>query len=123
MIDHLTIGVSDISRSCAFYDRLLAPLGITQSLRFHDRVEVAAYGDDRPWLWLVAEDVTRGKLHLALAAPDRAAVKAFHAAGLATGGTDNGPPGRRPHYDPGYYAAFILDPGGHNIEAVCRRPD
>lgn len=123
MIDHITIGVRDIARSCAFYDRALAPLGVRQLLRFRDRVEVAAYGDDRPWLWLAAEDVTRGKLHLAFIAPGRATVDAFHAAGLAAGGIDNGAPGLRPHYDPGYYAAFVLDPDGHNIEAVCRRPD
>ncbi|WP_298672993.1 VOC family protein [uncultured Sphingomonas sp.] len=122
MLDHITFGVSDISRSIAFYDRALAPLGVR---RLHDgsdgAVRVAAYGDDRAWFWIAEHDPTRGKLHIALTARDRAAVDAFHRAGLAAGGADNGAPGLRPHYHPGYYGAFVLDPDGHNIEAVFHR--
>ncbi|WP_342586086.1 VOC family protein [Leisingera sp. ANG-M1] len=82
-------------------------------------VRVTGYGDDRPWFWLAEEDATTGKLHTALTARSRAQVDAFHAAALLAGGTDNGAPGVRPHYHPDYYAAFVLDPDGHNIEAVC----
>ncbi|MEO0767349.1 MAG: VOC family protein, partial [Pseudomonadota bacterium] len=72
-----------------------------------------------PWFWLAEERATTGMLHIALQASNRAAVDAFHAAALAAGGTDNGAPGLRPHYHADYYGAFVLDPDGHNIEAVC----
>jgi len=126
MIDHLTFGVTNFARSTAFYDRALAPLGITRLFDVPTEhtggVPVTGYGDDRPWLWLAEQDATRGKLHIALSAENRAAVDAFHASALQAGGTDNGPPGPRPHYHPDYYGAFVLDPDGHNIEAVCRSP-
>lgn len=123
MIDHITFGVADFAAALRFYDAALAPLGLRRLLRFVDRVEVAAYGAARPFFWIVDEAPVRGLMHIALAAPDRAAVDAFHAAALAVRAADNGAPGLRPHYDPGYYAAFVRDPDGHNIEAVCRRPD
>ena len=122
-IDHVTFGVSDFARSCAFYDRALAPLGIRRLATFRVRADVAGYGDDRPWFWIADEDPTRGKLHVALAAESRDLVDAFHAAALEAGGRDNGAPGLRPHYGPDYYGAFVLDPDGNNIEAVCRRPE
>ena len=81
------------------------------------------YGDNRPWFWLAEQDATKGKLHIALRAKSRADVDAFHAAALAAGGQDNGAPGLRPHYHPNYYGAFVLDPDGHNIEAVCHAPE
>jgi catechol 2,3-dioxygenase-like lactoylglutathione lyase family enzyme len=126
MIDHITFGVSDFARSTAFYDRALAPLGVKRlfdvPLEHSGGVSATGYGDDRAWFWIAEQDATRGKLHVAMLASSRAAVDAFHREALAAGGRDNGAPGLRPHYDPDYYGAFVLDPDGHNIEAVCRRP-
>ena len=126
MIDHITFGISDFARSVAFYDQAFAPLGVsrlfTVPLEHTNGVNVTGYGDDRPWFWLSEEDAVRGKLHIALTARNRAAVDAFHAAALMAGGTDNGAPGLRPHYHADYYGAFVLDPDGHNIEAVCHSP-
>ncbi|MEM6388101.1 MAG: VOC family protein [Pseudomonadota bacterium] len=126
MIDHITFGVRDIVRSLAFYDKALTPLGITRlftvPLEHTNGVAVTGYGSDRPRFWIAEEDATRGKLHVAFEAPDHASVDAFHAAALAAGGTDNGAPGPRPHYHEHYYGAFVFDPDGHNIEAVCHHP-
>ncbi|MEM7073659.1 MAG: VOC family protein [Pseudomonadota bacterium] len=126
MIDHITFGISDFDRSVAFYDAAFAPLGVTRlynvPLKHTNDVRVTGYGDNRPWFWLAEEDTTKGKLHVALQASDRAAVDAFHAAALRAGGLDNGPPGPRPHYHADYYGAFVLDPDGNNIEAVCHAP-
>lgn len=120
MIDHITFGVSDFARSAAFYDRLLGPLGLRRLFEMEDGgVQVAGYGDTRPFFWIAGHDPTSGKLHVAIAAGSRDLVDAFHREGLAAGGTDNGAPGLRPHYHPAYYGAFVLDPDGHNIEAVC----
>lgn len=126
MIDHLTFGVAELDRSMAFYDVALAPLSmgrvVTLSAAETGSVRIAAYGAADPCLWLAEERPTRGLMHIALVAPDRAAVAAFHAAAIGAGGVDNGPPGPRPQYHRDYYAAFVLDPDGHNIEAVCRVP-
>ncbi|MBV7394481.1 VOC family protein [Mameliella sediminis] len=126
MIDHMTFGVTEFSRSVAFYDRAFAPLGVTRLFtvppEHTNGVKVTGYGDDRPWFWIAEEDATKGKLHIALTAKDRASVDAFYKAALEAGGKDNGAPGPRPHYHPDYYGAFVLDPDGHNIEAVCHKP-
>lgn len=126
MIDHITFGVRDFSRSVAFYDRAFEPLGVsrlfTVPLEQTNGVNVTGYGDNRPWFWLAEEEATRGKLHIAFSACTRLSVDAFHAAALLAGGIDNGTPGLRPHYHPDYYGAFLLDPDGHNIEAVCHNP-
>lgn len=126
MIDHITFGVTDFDRSTAFYDLALAPLGVRRLFDVpkdqSDGVRVTGYGDDRPWFWLAEERATTGLMHIALQAMDSGSVDAFHAAAIRAGGTDNGPPGLRPHYHPDYYAAFVLDPDGHNIEAVCHTP-
>lgn len=122
MIDHVTLGVSDFAASCAFYDAAFAPLGLRRLATFRERVDVAGWGDERPWFWIAAEDPARSKVHVALAAGSRAEVDSFHVAALAVGGRNNGTPGLRPHYDPDYYGAFVLDPDGNNIEAVCRSP-
>jgi catechol 2,3-dioxygenase-like lactoylglutathione lyase family enzyme len=126
MIDHITFGVSDFDRSTLFYDRAFAPLGVRRLFdvppEHADGVKVTGYGDQRPWFWIAEEQATHGKLHIAIEANDRAAVDAFHREALAAGGRDNGAPGVRPHYHPNYYGAFVLDPDGHNIEAVCRAP-
>lgn len=122
MIDHITFGVSDFTRSTAFYDRAFAPLGVTRLFdvppEHTNGVKVIGYGDSRPWFWIAEQDATRGKLHIALAAKSREAVDVFHREALAAGGTDNGAPGPRPEYQAAYYGAFVLDPDGHNIEAV-----
>src|SRR5205807_10253841 len=82
----------------------------------------AGFGaDGKPFFWIGTGHGLRGRLHVAFAAKDRAAVDAFHRAALEAGGTDNGAPGIRPHYHPNYYGAFVLDPDGHNVEAVCHR--
>jgi catechol 2,3-dioxygenase-like lactoylglutathione lyase family enzyme len=111
--------VTDFDRSVQFYDRAFAPLGVSRL--FDDSsatVKATGYGDTRPWFWIVEEDPTSGKLHIAISAESREAVDAFHRQALLAGGTDNGGPGLRPHYHTGYYGAFVLDPDGHNIEAV-----
>ncbi len=119
VIDHVTFGVSDFDRSVRFYDRALAPLGVRRLFADESSpVKVTGYGDARPFFWIAAHDPTSGKLHVALRAGDRAAVDAFHREALLAGGVDNGAPGLRPHYHPGYYGAFVRDPDGHNIEAV-----
>lgn len=127
MLDHITFGIRDFARSIVFYDQALAPLGVRRLFDVPAEqaggVRVTGYGDDRPWFWLAEERATSGLLHVAFQAESRAAVDAFHAAALQAGGTDNGAPGLRPHYHASYYAAFVLDPDGHNIEAVCHTPD
>lgn len=118
MLDHVTIGVSDIERSMAFYDQALRPLGI-ERLYAMDGV---GYGQDRKaFFWIALREAVRTGSHIAFAAKDRAAVDAFHAAALSVGGRDNGAPGIRLRYHADYYGAFVLDLDGHNIEAVCRR--
>jgi catechol 2,3-dioxygenase-like lactoylglutathione lyase family enzyme len=118
MLDHVTIGTSDLGRARRFYDRALKPLGIE---RLYAEGETASgYGaGKKAFFWISARDAVLTGVHVAFAAPDRATVDAFHAAALAGGGRDNGAPGPRPHYHRHYYGAFVLDPDGHNIEAVC----
>ena len=121
MIDHLAFGVSDYPRSRSFYDRALAPLGMAV-VHVHEDSWAAYAEEGGPWFIIDGgREPPRAVLHFAFAAPDRRAVDAFHAAALEAGGTDNGAPGLR-EYDPDYYAAFVLDPDGHNIEAVCHLP-
>ncbi|MEM8731738.1 MAG: VOC family protein [Pseudomonadota bacterium] len=126
MIDHITFGVTSFDRSTAFYDQAFAPLGVVRLFDVPEAetggAKVTGYGDERPWFWLVEENATKGLMHIALQAKCRADVDAFHAAALRAGGQDNGGPGLRPHYHAEYYAAFVLDPDGHNIEAVCHTP-
>src|ERR1700722_17056662 len=120
MLDHVTIGTSNLARAIEFYDRALKPLGIERL--FADGQTPSGYGGGgRGFFWVGIRDAVMAGTHVAFAAPDRATVDAFHAAALAAGGRDNGAPGLRSHYDPDYYGAFVLDPDGHNVEAVCRR--
>jgi catechol 2,3-dioxygenase-like lactoylglutathione lyase family enzyme len=126
VIDHISFGITDFAKSTAFYSNALAPLGMTRlfdvPLEHTGGVKVTGYGKDRPIFWISEEKATTGMLHVALQATSRDAVDAFYVAALAAGGTDNGAPGLRPHYHADYYGAFVLDPDGHNIEAVCHAP-
>ncbi len=123
MFDHLSIGVTDLERSGRFYDAVLAPLGF---VRLSAGARHVCYGPpghatEPPFAILqVRSDQSprTADFHLAFAAADREAVQRFHAAAVASGGTDDGPPGVREHYNPGYYAAFVRDPDGHRVEAV-----
>jgi catechol 2,3-dioxygenase-like lactoylglutathione lyase family enzyme len=117
ILDHLTISVSNFERSRAFYERALLPLGITVVAQF---VGFAGMGKNgRPQFWFAAGDVGKHKTHIAFAADTRAEVDAFYRAAMAAGGTDNGAPGLRTMYHPTYYGAFVFDPDGYNVEAVC----
>ncbi len=119
MLDHVTIGVSDLERAKAFYDAALRPLGIGRL--YAEGQTFAGYGAaGRAFFWIGLRELVATGVHVAFASPDRATVDAFHAAALAAGGRDNGLPGLRAQYHPNYYGAFVLDPDGHNIEAVCR---
>lgn len=123
MYDHLSLGVADLDRAAAFYDACLAPLGLVPLWR---QPRAVGYGPpgftgEAPFAIVLggAEAHAPGKgFHLAFAARSRAAVDGFHAAAVARGGVDEGAPGIREHYDPGYYAAFVRDPDGHRLEAV-----
>jgi catechol 2,3-dioxygenase-like lactoylglutathione lyase family enzyme len=117
VIDHINIGVADIAASRAFYERALAPLGYELLMEMPYGLGFGREG--KPDFW-ISDRPTSAPLHVAFASPDRATVDAFHRAALAAGGTDNGPPGLR-DYHPSYYGAFVLDPEGNNIEAVCHR--
>jgi catechol 2,3-dioxygenase-like lactoylglutathione lyase family enzyme len=121
MFDHVDCPVTDIRRSVAFYDELLAPLGIARLITriASGAASNAGYGrDGHAGFWL-SDASRKGQLHIGFSAATREAVAAFHAAGLAAGGKDNGKPGLR-SYAANYFAAYIIDPDGHNIEAVCR---
>jgi catechol 2,3-dioxygenase-like lactoylglutathione lyase family enzyme len=127
VLDHIAFGVADYERSKAFYLKALAPLGYRIVMEVTDaRIPGApfvGFGDDRkPYFWFGPGRELKEQLHVAFIAKDRAAVDAFYQAALAAGGKDNGPPGLRSQYHPNYYGAFVLDPDGHNIEAVCHAP-
>src|SRR5262249_14968529 len=127
VIDHVGFPVSDYVRSKAFYLTALAPLGYTliMEVQQHENDSPAAgFGaNGKPDFWIGGEGGLNRIMHIAIRAKDRAAVDAFYRAALAAGGKDNGAPGLRTHYHPSYYGAFVLDPDGHNIEAVCHTPE
>ncbi|MEO6012769.1 MAG: VOC family protein [Devosia sp.] len=118
-LDHVALATGDYDKSIAFYTAALKPLGIVPMMSFDEGGKTTGFGDAMPFLWVGDGGALSGRLHIALSAKSHAEVDAFHAAAIAAGGTDNGPPGLRTHYHPTYYAAFVLDPDGHNIEAVC----
>jgi catechol 2,3-dioxygenase-like lactoylglutathione lyase family enzyme len=119
VIDHLTIGVRDLERSRAFYRAALAPLGFEERGAWSDEQREIAFGAEGADDFAISPEYEPGgQLHIAFSADSREAVQAFHEAALAAGGEDNGAPGERPEYAPGYYGAFVLDPDGHNVEAV-----
>jgi catechol 2,3-dioxygenase-like lactoylglutathione lyase family enzyme len=125
-IDHMGIGVSDISQAQAFYELLLRPLEIILVMKIVNdppglkpgRLGFGSEGE--PFFWLHESPTPSQGAHIALIAQSRAAVAAFHVAGIAAGGQDNGAPGVRPHYHANYYAANVLGPDGMNLEAVCQ---
>ena len=120
-LDHVGLDVSDYEASKAFYESALAPLGMQAGDGAGGRV--GGFGDDFPFFWIGARGLGPDSgVHVAFTAEDRETVDAFHAAALAAGGTDNGGPGLREIYHPNYYGAFVLDPDGNNVEAVCHTP-
>jgi catechol 2,3-dioxygenase-like lactoylglutathione lyase family enzyme len=124
MIDHIGLSVADYERSKAFYRTALAPLGYTLVMEVTEAGPYAGFGEGgKPDFWIGKGAVTAPRVHVAFRAKDRATVHAFYDAALAAGGADNGPPGIRSEYHPNYYGAFVLDPDGHNIEAVCHLPE
>jgi catechol 2,3-dioxygenase-like lactoylglutathione lyase family enzyme len=135
MIDHLGLPVSDLARATGFYRTALEPLGygiVMQvsaaetghggAVGFGAPGKAADFQSGKPSFWIGENERLAGHIHVAFVAPSRAAVDAFYRAALAAGGKDNGPPGLRPHYHANYYAAFVLDLDGNNVEAVCHAP-
>ena len=125
MLDHLGLKVTHFERSKAFYLHALAPLGIalvmevTPEMTGTDARHAGFGSQGKPFFWIGTGGTGHGGMHVAFAARSRAVVDAFHAAAIAAGGADNGAPGLRPQYHPDYYGAFVRDPDGNNIEAVC----
>ncbi|WP_163988954.1 VOC family protein [Pyxidicoccus caerfyrddinensis] len=119
MYDHIGLKVKNVAASVRFYEAALAPLGLVVS---GQNAEGAGFGPPgAPALWLNKADATGASAHLAFRAATQDAVRAFHAGGLKAGGKDNGAAGPRPDYGPDYYAAFLIDPDGNNVEAVCMK--
>jgi catechol 2,3-dioxygenase-like lactoylglutathione lyase family enzyme len=123
MIDHTGVNVSDFARSKLFYAKALAPIGyslILEASSADSGTEVAGFGEPpKPDFWVIRGRPNDPPVHVAFRVASRALVDAFYRAALAAGGKNNGAPGLRPHYHPNYYGAFVRDPDGHNIEAVC----
>jgi catechol 2,3-dioxygenase-like lactoylglutathione lyase family enzyme len=126
MFDHVGYAVTDLEKSRAFYAKALAPLGYTVQMEVTREMTGGeahlGFGIDRPSFWIGEGSKKVTGVHVAFAAKDRATVDAFYDAALGAGGTDNGTPGVRPHYHENYYGAFVFDPDGNNIEAVCHAP-
>ena len=127
MLDHITLQVSDYAVAKAFYEKALKPLGYALIMEF----QAEGSGDGhaggfgvagKPDYWIAEGGKVTPRVHVAFRAETRQAVQDFHDAAIAAGAIDNGAPGLRPHYHPNYYGAFVLDPDGHNIEAVCHAP-
>jgi catechol 2,3-dioxygenase-like lactoylglutathione lyase family enzyme len=127
MIDHTGVSVSDIAKSTEFYTKALSAIGYALLLEFPASVtghtDVAGFGEpQKPDFWISKGVPNHPPIHVAFRVSSRAQVDAFYKAAMAAGGRDNGAPGTRPHYHEHYYGAFVLDPDGHNIEAVCHSP-
>ena len=127
MLDHVGIPVSDFKRSKGFYMQVLKPLGYGLVMEVSSKEtggeNQAGFGaGKRPQFWIGTGTPIKGQVHFAFLATNRDAVRAFYDAAMKAGGKDNGAPGLRPHYHENYYGAFVLDPDGHNIEAVCHTP-
>ena len=127
MIDHTGLTVTNPEKSRLFYETALAPLGYKMLMEvpkeFTGGLVVRGFGvPPKPDFWTKEGTPNQPRLHIAFRADNRQQVDEFYKAAIGAGGTDNGPPGPRPQYHPGYYGAFVLDPDGHNIEAVCHTP-
>lgn len=128
MIDHTGLTASDFEKSKLFYLKALSPLGYTLLAEFPASVtgnsDVAGFGiAPKPDFWLASGETQKPRVHIAFRAQTRAQVDHFYQAAMASGGRDNGKPGPRPHYHENFYGAFVLDPDGHNIEAVCHEKE
>ncbi len=121
MFDHIGFGVSDYAASKAFFLKALEPLGVVVVMEGQYGLGLGQKG--KPSLWMYQTSEKPAHLHLAFAAEDRKQVRAFYSAALEAGGKDNGAPGLRPHYHANYYGAFVIGPDGHNVEAVCHKPE
>ncbi len=123
-LDHVGLQVSDYARAKAFYSQALEPLSIKLLMEFpSESGGVAGFGRCKPEFWIAAAGNSTSPFHIAFRAVNRAEVDAFYKAAMAAGAKDNGAPGLRPQYHPDYYGAFVLDPDGHNVEAVCHYPE
>jgi catechol 2,3-dioxygenase-like lactoylglutathione lyase family enzyme len=127
MLDHIGFSVSDMTASRTFYEKALAPLGITAMMEITPEMTGGAdshvgFGSNRPFFWIGTGKARVTGVHVAFVASNRDIVDAFYRNALAAGGRDNGKPGLRPHYHADYYGAFVLDPDGNNIESVCHTP-
>jgi catechol 2,3-dioxygenase-like lactoylglutathione lyase family enzyme len=116
MFDHIMLRTQQFEAMSAFYEQALAPLGIKKLMAFD---KAAGFGRDKPALWISVSSEPRSSVHLALSSPDQSAVRAFYTAALAAGAKNNGAPGPR-DFAPNYYAAFVIDPDGNNVEAANR---
>ena len=123
MFDHVKIGVSDYAASKAFFLKALEPLGVAVGSEGLPAYGVELCSKEKASLCLFQTEEKPAHLHLAFMAENRQQVEAFYRAALQAGGKDNGAPGLRPHYHANYYAAFVIGPDGHNIEAVCHEPE
>ncbi len=130
MIDHLSTYATDFNATKAFYEKVFAPLGYTlqMEMSFEEDKElpgrrICAFGESQTVFWVIETNEQHTPRHVAFVAKNRGAVKAFHHAGIAIGATDHGAPGERPTYHQHYYGAFLLDPDGNNVEAVCHLPN
>jgi len=122
MIDHVSLDVRDYEASKRFYAQALAPLGYELLMEYGGHL--CGFGHEgKPDFWIGDREEPQSGVHVAFASPDRTTVDRFYEAALAAGGNDNGPPGLRPHYHERYYGAFVLDPDGNNVEAVCHAPE
>ena len=123
MFDHVGLNVSDYGKSRAFYERALAPLGYHVVMASDERKGVGFGQDRKPEFWVSEREPVGTGTHVAFSCAERTTVDAVYAAAIDAGGRDNGPPGLREHYHPTYYAAFVIDPDGNNVEAVCHRAE
>lgn len=127
MLDHIGFPVGNMKISKAFYEKALAPLGIKIMMEVTPEMtgsddSYAGFGAEKPFFWIGTGKIPSSGMHVAFVAASRKIVDAFYAAAMAAGGKDNGKPGLRPQYQENYYGAFVLDPDGNNIEAVCHSP-
>lgn len=120
IFDHIVLSVSNLEKSTLFYSKALAPLG---TVFIREDEGCSGFGSNgKPSFWICDDSTTQKPMHIAFIAVDRKSVDAFHEAAVTAGGVDNGAPGIREQYHPSYYGAYVIDPDGHNIEAVCRKP-